>query len=1299
MTRDRARRLAVLGALTLLKGCGDGGPTTPPTPEPSRATTVVVSPAAAELTALGATVQLAAEVRDQHAQVMAGVTVTWSTEDMSVATVDASGLVTAVAPGSATITATTGRVSGSTEVTVTQTVVSIRISPPADTISVGDTLQLSAEGFDGNGVAVEDAEFAWESSDTSVATVDASGLVTGVAVGVATITASAGSGEATAEITVADPQRAALEALYTATDGPKWTRADNWLTDAPLGEWHGLDTDASGRVVEVDLSGNGLAGPIRPEIGNLTGLGRLDLQNNGLTGPIPPEIGNLESLRLFYLTGNGLTGPIPPEIGRLTELIGISLRSNDLSGPIPPEFGNLANLVWLRLSNNGLTGPFPESMLRIERLKILTFEGNPDLCAPGTSAFVTWLGDIVDRLEGPYCNESDVAVLEAAYQAWDGPGWSSADGWLTTSALEEWYGVTADSLGHVVSLDLAGNGLEGRLPARLGTLRSLTVLRVGDNALTGRLPLSLANLDLAEFRYAGTGLCVPASASFRSWLAGIASHEGTGAECGPVSAREALQALYHATDGRNWRRSDNWLTDAPLGEWYGVTADGSGRVVALDMQVNGLTGRIPPELGSLASLTDIFLGGNELSGPIPPELGNLASLVQLTLNGNGLTGPIPPELGDLARLRHLQLWGNELSGRIPAGLGSLADLRSLYLGNNGLSGPIPPELGSLARLEVLRLERNGLSGVIPPELGGLGSLFLLYLNDNGLTGPVPPEFGRLSNLARLDVANNAGLSGPLPATLTALSRLERLMAGGTGLCAPEDPGFQAWLEGVVRRRVARCVTGDPPMAYLTQAVQSLDHPVPLVAGEKALLRAFVTAGASTADGIPPVRARFYLDGLETYVAEIRATSTPPPSDPADNGLPESANAEIPGDIVQPGLEMVIEVDPDGTVVPGPAVPMRIPEAGRIAVDVREMPVLDLTVIPFLWTADPDREVVEMAAGMAEDPDGHELLWATRTLLPIRDLEVTAHEPVLTSSNNAFDLLAETIAIRAMEGGRSYYMGMMSGPVTGAGGVAPGGPSRTNFSIPHPETIAHELGHNLSLDHAPCGPTSAVDPSFPYPDGSTGAWGYDFRDGGRPLSPHRTYDLMSYCRPRWISDYHFTNALRFRLLDARPTLLASRSAQEAESLLLWGGTDRDSKPFLNPAFVVDAPPTLPGAGGEHRITGRTGSGNELFALDFTMPEVADGDGSSSFAFVLPVEPGWADNLASIELSGPGGPARLDGDTDLAISIVLDPGTGQVRAILRDAPQADMAAALAPQAGGESLDTLFSRGIPDAAAWDR
>ena len=233
-------------------------------------------------------------------------------------------------------------------------------------------------------------------------------------------------------------------------------------------------------------------------------------------------------------------------------------------------------------------------------------------------------------------------------------------------------------------------------------------------------------------------------------------------------------------------------------------------------------------------------------------------------------------------------------------------------------------------------------------------------------------------------------------------------------------------------------------------------------------------------------------------------------------------------VVQPGLEMVIDVDPQGTLDSNRGVTKRIPETGRLAVDVRAMPVLDLTVIPFLWRQDPDSSILEIVRGMAQDPESHSLLWHTRTLLPVGELDVTAHASVLTSTNNVFALLRETEAIRAMEGASGYYMGMMTGGITGAGGATTIR-GWSSFAGPDSSVIAHELGHDFGLFHAPCGidDVFSVDTWFPETNGSIGVWGYDFRGGGQLVPPNR-HDLMSYCHPQWISDYHFSNALRFRL---------------------------------------------------------------------------------------------------------------------------------------------------------------------------
>jgi len=164
--------------------------------------TVAVTPAPLSMS-VGQTTQLAATLKDASGNVLNGRAVTWSSSNAGVATVSSSGLVTGVAAGPTTITATSEGKSGTAAVTISNVAVgSVAVQPQGPTIMQGANVQLSATVRDVNGVVVTDRVVTWATSSAAVATVSASGVVTGVGSGSVTITATSEGKSGTTSVTV-----------------------------------------------------------------------------------------------------------------------------------------------------------------------------------------------------------------------------------------------------------------------------------------------------------------------------------------------------------------------------------------------------------------------------------------------------------------------------------------------------------------------------------------------------------------------------------------------------------------------------------------------------------------------------------------------------------------------------------------------------------------------------------------------------------------------------------------------------------------------------------------------------------------------------------------------------------------------------------------------------------------------------------------------------------------------------------------------------------------------------------------
>ena len=467
-----------------------------------------------------------------------------------------------------------------------------------------------------------------------------------------------------------------------------------------------------------------------------------------------------------------------------------------------------------------------------------------------------------------------------------------------------------------------------------------------------------------------------------------------------------------------------------------------------------------------------------------------------------------------------------------------------------------------------------------------------------------------------------------------------------------------------------------PSYYFNQVNQNPEGTVSIVANRDALLRVFLTGDEPSYFG-PSVRVELYQDNEVVYDQTIPPSVEVLPIEMNEGMILTSYNVVVPGRVLQPGVEMVLDIDPEGKVPTKPGSVTRIPESGRLELDVTGLKVHYQTIVPthFTWRSDDANALSRI---WMEPSEGDANIRLLRTWLPIGDIEVSGHS-ILYSDAQANrgitgweDWVNELRVLWADEGEIGYYFGVAVSPGALGGIAAAIGYPHVSVGEHYSSTFVHEVGHSMNLRHAPCGPAGGPDPNFPYDSGGIGRWGWDPRtnslvdpgDPGRNF-PDGTFDFMGYCGiiglPEWVSDYHFDRAMDYRVrtegVAERPPL-----PPKEPTLLLWGSAYAGNV-SLDPAFIIDLPPTELPSGGPYNLAGYGPSGEERFSFDFTPMQLVDADGAI-FYFALPYDPESDGTLERIELSGPHGEDALTpGSTDF-MAIVRDGQGGTIRAFLRD-----------------------------------
>jgi len=473
-----------------------------------------------------------------------------------------------------------------------------------------------------------------------------------------------------------------------------------------------------------------LTGTIPSEIGLLkNSLEELVLSENDLTGSLPSTLNDMWQLKFLSIhqttnTRGGLSGPLINFISCYS-LTSIHLNSNSLTGRIPSNFLGYSDYlnddIDIDLSNNQLSGTFPSTWADFDNLFIDLAGNKITSVAPQLCEMSKWqYGEVANSCDAILCpigtyndygrQTSDQECLPCALAEYMGTnvcgqknnqrstlfklfysldGWKKKSKWGSATNECSWTGITCDSSGNVVSIDISNQGLYGNPSNAVFNLPLLSSLTLSQNEV---------NIDFTGIENATNLKTLDLSDCLVDSLTGIGK----------------------SLSLRNLHLTSNKLAGTIPIELFKLT-----QLQYLYLSYNSFTGRLPSQIGQLTNLEELFLLQNSLRGQIPATVGRLKKLKYLILAENIFSGTLPEELNLLTTLFVLSL-GRRLDSSTNAITGPLLSFRSLrylntlYLSNNMLTGTIPVNfldgvMNKTGSIEV-DLDSNRLQGTVPSSL-------------------------------------------------------------------------------------------------------------------------------------------------------------------------------------------------------------------------------------------------------------------------------------------------------------------------------------------------------------------------------------------------------------------------------------------------------------------------------------------------------------------------------------------------------------------------------------------------------